>query len=377
MKKLYWPASLIIILALAFGSFSTVKAASADGLPTLKAVLLVGPIDGDSGNFTQQEIRNMEETAAELESHGVTVYRFYTPNNDWEQIKTAAEGAQFLFYRGHGLYWSEMPTPNVGGFALKDQFISGDDIRQGLHLAPGAIVMLYGCFTAGSSSNDASSISSSEALRRVAQYSAPFFDAGAGAYYADWYGDAFTRYVQSLFAGETLKQAYQNFYDFNQATVEQYTHPNFSNVTVWLDKDNWNGVQYNDAFAAARPDATLQDLFAAPAVIEAAPIYILSRPDQNLLTYEMMITSSTVQTFSWNAFLDNSENWVGLSKTSGTNGDVLSLTFTPSNQETGIYTNTLHIQTITSGNKETTTTVPVKMVVADQYFNNYLPSAMR
>lgn len=55
-------------------------------LPPLKAVLLVGPIDGDSGSWTVQEKENMDRAATELAANGVTVHKFYTPNNDWEQI---------------------------------------------------------------------------------------------------------------------------------------------------------------------------------------------------------------------------------------------------------------------------------------------------
>ena len=138
-------------------------------LPPLKAVLVVGPIDGDYGTWTLREKANMDLVAAELQANGVIVYKFYPPNNDWEQIKVAAEGAHFLFYRGHGVYWGPMPYPTVGGFALKNHFVSSDDIRSDLNLAPNAIVMLYGCFTAGSSSIDDPPIHSLEAQRRVAQ----------------------------------------------------------------------------------------------------------------------------------------------------------------------------------------------------------------
>ena len=69
-------------------------------LSSLKAVLLVGPIDGDYGPWTTGEEQNMELAAVELEANGVTVHRFYTPNNDWGQITAAAEGAGL---QGHGL----------------------------------------------------------------------------------------------------------------------------------------------------------------------------------------------------------------------------------------------------------------------------------
>ena len=120
----------------------------------------------------------MDLAAAELQANGVTVHKFYTPNNNWDAIKTAADGAHFLFYRGHGVYWSPMPTPAVGGFSLKNGFVSSNDIRNDLNLAPNAIIMLYSCFSAGSSSIDGGPISSAEARRRVAQYSDPFLDIG-------------------------------------------------------------------------------------------------------------------------------------------------------------------------------------------------------
>ena len=230
-------------------------------LPPLEAVLLVGPIDGDDGSWTTQEKQNMDLAAAELEANAVTVYKFYTPNNDWEQIKAVAEEAHFLFYRGHGVYWSPLPHPTVGGFALKNRFVSSDDIRNDLHLAPDAIVMLYGCFTAGSSGIEDDIIDSAEAQRRVAQYSDPFFDIGAAGYYTNWYGNAFQMFVRYLFQGMTLGETYESYFDFNSATVERYIHPDHPDKAMWLDKDFWGGkTQYNNAFVGL-PDLTLADLF--------------------------------------------------------------------------------------------------------------------
>ncbi|MEW5960435.1 MAG: hypothetical protein AB1801_22140, partial [Chloroflexota bacterium] len=194
-------------------------------LPPLKAVLLVGPIDGDYGSWTTQAKQDMDLAAAELEANGVEVHKFYAPNNDWEQIKDKTNGAHFLLYRGHGVYWSPMPSPTVGGFYLKNKFVSADDIRRDLKLAPKAIVMLYGYFTAGTAGNDVGSISSAEAQRRVAQYSDPFLDIGVAGYYADWFGNAFQMFVRYLFQGMTLGQAYESYFDFNSATVERYAHP--------------------------------------------------------------------------------------------------------------------------------------------------------
>jgi hypothetical protein len=238
------------------------RSAFSQSLPALKAVLLVGPIDGDTGANTKQAKEDMELAAKALEANGVTVQRFYTPNNDWEQIKAAAQGAHFLFYRGHGVYWDNVP--HVGGFSLKNKFVSNDDIRADLKLAPNAIIMLYGCFTAGTSSSDSKAISSAEAQRRVAEYSHPFLDVGAAGYYADWFGDAFQELVNYLFAGKTLGQAYESYWDYTASNVERYNHPDHPDLALWLDKDTWNNglpnPQYNYAFVGQK-DKTLADLF--------------------------------------------------------------------------------------------------------------------
>lgn len=251
------------ISSAAAGTPSSVAPTHLD-LPPLKAVLLVGPIDGDDGEWTRNEKANMDLAAAELEANGVTVYRFYTPNNDWTQITTAARGAHFLLYRGHGVYQGQMPHPTVGGFSLKNGIIVPARIRADLQLAPNAIVMLYGCFTAGSSSADQVPITSAEAQRRVTEYARPFMDNGAAGYYANWYGDAFQMFVRALFAGQTLQQTYEAYFDYNQNTVERYAYPADATYVMLLDKDiDGEMIQYNHAFIG-KPEQTLSGLFGSP-----------------------------------------------------------------------------------------------------------------
>jgi hypothetical protein len=236
----------------------------AAGPAGLIAVLIVGPIDGDYGPATTTGKEVMDMAAAELAANGVTVRKFYTPANDWAQITAAAKGAHFLFYRGHGVYWSNLPHPTVGGFYLKDQFILPNDIRSDLRLARGAIiVMSSACFASGSSSVAGDIIDSSEALRRVAQYSDPFFDIDAGGYYSNWYHQAPQMFVRYLFAGMTLGQTYEAFFDYNPHTTTRYRHPEHPALDLWLDQDTYGGVvNYNYAFAG-QPESTLVSLFGA------------------------------------------------------------------------------------------------------------------
>lgn len=230
-------------------------------IPGLKAILLGAPIDGDRGQWTLSEIENLKKAAAELRRNGVTVYEFYTPSNEWDRIKQVSRGAHFLLYRGHGVYDGSTPPRWVGGFSLKNKFVSSEDIKAELDLAPGAIVMLYGCFTAGNAGFDIGKINQTEADRRVAMYSKPFMDEGYSGYFANWYGDAFQHFIAHLFSGKTLGETYRAYRDFNSSTVKYDRHPDYPQQVMWIDHDDWDsGRAYNYAFVG-NPDKTLIDLF--------------------------------------------------------------------------------------------------------------------
>ncbi len=345
---------------------------------SLKAVLLVGPIDGDHGAWTNQEKQNMDLAAAELEANGVQVFKFYAPNNDWEQIKAAADGAHFFFYRGHGVYWSAMPTPIVGGFALKDYFVSSDDIRNDLNLAPNAIVMLYGCFTAGSSSIDGGPITSQEAQRRVAQYSDPFFDKGAAGYYANWFGDAFQMYLHYLFQGMTLGEAYEAFFDFNSATVENYFHPDHPEQVMWLDKDVWGYTQYNNAFGGL-PDLTLSDLFKPDEMtLTSSALTHLAEPSSPAHSFSIQVDSTGTHTFPWTASISSAETtWLDVSPSSGLSGQWMTAVITPTGKALGTYQAYIHVAAGTSELENGEQDIAVTLRIVDRVHAISLPMVVR
>jgi hypothetical protein len=348
-------------------------------LPPLKAVLLVGPIDGDNGSWTTQEKQNMDLAAAELEANGVQVFKFYPPDQDWEQIKAAANGAHFLLYRGHGVYWSPMPNPTVGGFALKNKFVSAQEIRNELALAPNAIIMLYGCFTAGSSSADGGPISSVEAQRRVAQYSDPFFDIGAGGYYADWFGDAFQMYLRYLFEGMTLGEAYTAYFDFNASTVERYMHPDHPSLAMWLDKDNWGYTQYNNAFAG-QPALTLEELFPtneAGLLVSPSTIVDVATPASGPHTFQFQVEANGPDPITWRASVPSSESsWLDIRPASGTGGDWITVVITPTGKTKGVYQAAVQVSSSTA-EASAGEQVPVTLHVLDRVFALCLPAVLR
>jgi hypothetical protein len=345
-----------------------------DRLPPLKAILVVGPIDGDYGSWTQEEKANMDLAATELQANGVTVHKFYTPNNNWDQIKTAAQDAHFLLYRGHGVYWGDANLPsNVGGLALKNGIISPDVLRSELSLAPNAIIMLYGCFTAGTSSADTIRLTSSEAQRRVVLYAEPFMEKGAAGYFANWFGTAFQMYVRYLFQGQTLGQAYEAYFDFNPATVERYIHPATTNLSLWLDKDEWYDPkpQYNNAFAGL-PSATLLDLFAGPSVeITPQTISYLVEPLSTPRTLELQINTS-VQDLVWTASVSPGVSWI-TAPSQGIASDPIRVTLTPP-QSLGLHQTSITIRVTSSTTSPVELLIPVSMHVTEQVNSMYLPA---
>ena len=351
-------------------------------LSGLKAVLVVGPIDGDNGSWTLSEKEHMEWAATELEANGVAVYRFYTPNNNWDQIKAAAQDAQFFLYRGHGVYWPppDMPSPPVGGLALKNRIVSSDEIRSGLHLAPGAIVMLYACFAAGTSSIDTTSISSAEAQRRVAQYSDPFLDLGASAYFSNWFGNAFEMFVHYLFEGMTAAQAYEAYFDFSADTTERFAHPNHPDRAMWLDKNYWSSMwKYSNAFAG-QPDVTLASLFDSKAmVVDPGRMTYLTRPGGASKSFNLNVISTSSDTFDWTVTIEPSApDWLELQSTlGGQSGQSVDVVLNPADLSEGIYTANVHVVTGDPSVQNGDQTVEVKLTVTDEIHQVFLPMVAR
>ena len=348
-------------------------------LPALKAVIVVGEIDGPTGTWTVKEVGNANLVRDELLANGVQVTTFYPPIASWEAVRSAAEGAQFFMYRGHGVSWGGTPLI-VGGMSLSSSiFVSSDQIRSGLHLAPNAIVMLYGCYTAGTSSSDTTSITLAEAKRRVAMYSDPFFDIGAGGYYADWFGDAFQMYVRYLFQGKTQLQAYQAYFDYNASQVNITTHPDHPELPLWLGWDVWdNKTQYDNAFAG-HADATLVELFNTQMVVTPNSASLITPVAAPAQPYDFGVFSTTSFNFNWTATLSvpNGGTWASLSTPSGISGTAATVVLNPAGLTPGTYTASLRVQSSQPGVLLNDQTVPVTLVVAEQVSKVFIPMVKR
>ncbi|MBL7852786.1 MAG: hypothetical protein JNL17_00195 [Cyclobacteriaceae bacterium] len=234
----------------------------AGNLIKLKAVLLVGPIESDRDATTLEYINNLKAAAKVLRDNKVDVKEFYTPNNNWEEIKKAAAGAHFLIYKGHGVYDGSEPPKWVGGFCLKGSFPSPDEVRSDLALADNSVILISGCFTAGNAGYDIGKIDINEAKRRVAMYSEPFFSNRSAVYYANWYPDAFATMLQNLFAGQTFGQAYRSYPNGNNpAKILDFPYPHRSGLKMCIGSEDYSGqTAFNNAFVGDE-GKTLMDFF--------------------------------------------------------------------------------------------------------------------
>lgn len=348
-------------------------------LPALKAVIIVGEIDGPTGSWTLGEVANANLVKNELQANGVQVTTFYPPIASWEAVRSASEGAHFFMYRGHGVSWGGTPLVVGGMYLGNDIFVSSEQIRSGLHLAPNAIVMLYGCYTAGTSSSDTTSITLTEAKRRVAMYSDPFFDAGAGGYFADWFGDAFQMYVRYLFQGMTQLQAYQAYFDYSASRIYTTTHPDHPEMALWLGWDVWdNKTQYDNAFAGY-PDATLVDLFNTQMVVTPNAASFLVPVQAPAQPANFGVFSTTALDFNWSASLSllNGGTWASLSTSSGVSGTSATVVLNPAGLTPGTYTASLRVQSTQPGVLQNDQTIPVTLVVAEQVMRVFIPLVQR
>jgi hypothetical protein len=214
--------------------------ARSDGL---KAVAIVG----DVGSSTSTYKNDMDVAVNALQNHGVSVEKFYYGDSTfaWSDIVAAAQGAHFLIYMGHGVYWSGSCTSPtlVGGFYLASgKYVHPDQIRSDLAgwMAEDSVVILsHVCFSAGSTACDGSGEpSQDEAERRVRMYAAPFVDIGMQAYFANNYFNSSANIVNRLLVDPASRQnvgdIFKSVYPYSASEFRDLTYPDAPGYDLWL-----------------------------------------------------------------------------------------------------------------------------------------------
>jgi hypothetical protein len=211
MKNQIKPLSIIIIVFALFGfksisktiSFEEFKYSTKDNIKaSLEAVLVVG----NTEESTKSAMSQMDTLANIFIKNGVKVTKFYDKNTNWEAIKAASKTASFFVYAGHG---STLGLNGAsGGFCLKE-FIYTKQILEEFQLKKNALVLFKSvCRGAGSSADDLKDIGIKEAVKRVTDYSQPFFSVGASCYYADNFGGGVDLFLSEFFKGKNISDCY-------------------------------------------------------------------------------------------------------------------------------------------------------------------------
>mgnify|MGYP000844951546 CR=1 FL=1 len=290
----------------------------------LRAVAIVG----DVGDGTATYRNDMEGAAAALESHGVAVARFYygVTSFTWGDIVAAAQGANFLLYMGHGVYWGDCAHPDgVGGFYLGGgQFVSPDALRTDLagRLAADAVVIFsHACFTAGSTACDpAGTPGVAEAQRRVALYAAPFVDLGMQAYFANNYFNAARDIVNRLLADPAVRNnagdVFRATFPNNPATHYDLSYPT-AGYDLWLNGTDgaWNNAFVGQPGYVFAGDVLADELGGLPSAVG----FLYSTVDAAVTPITATLVPANVGTgdpLTWTVV--KSGSWFSVSPASGT-----------------------------------------------------------
>ena len=218
---------LCILLSLPFISYS-----QAD---QLRAVIIVG----DQQDGTMNAIEDMENIHTLFKSKNVIVKTFYHPKTSWKDIVKASKDASFFVYSGHGMSW---PDGKYGGLDLNEA-ISSEDIVNDLKLRSNAIVIFKSvCGGAGSSASDDGDIGIKKAIERVSDYSKPFLNIGASAYYADNFGEGCISFLNIFFEGKTIKECFGNSIGWLAKFEIEKNYKFDKRKSIGLASSDWGGT---------------------------------------------------------------------------------------------------------------------------------------
>ena len=208
---------MVVDLVAAFGAVGLVQfdpgSAFGSGLRHVKVVVIVGPVGAKTDVYRAMGAA----AAAAARKRSDQVVTIYSPDATWPVVRRALDGAAIVVYLGHGNGWPSIyrdaPFPkSQNGLGLNPVAGNGDSthqyfgetyLRQQVHLAPGAIVVLgHLCYASGDAEPGMPDPTLDVAQQRVDNFGAGWIAAGAAAVVAEGHGKA-AYYVDALLRGQT------------------------------------------------------------------------------------------------------------------------------------------------------------------------------
>ena len=299
-------------LAGCLGSFESVEGAESG-----RAVLIIG--DGSSlKEGASDSVAEMDSIGSYLDSVGVDVQKFYSPNTKWSNVRTALNGANIVVYLGHGSGYDAsggnagIPANRLNGFSLDQDpafptsggwesmdyhracgLINKEIIQTDVKLASNSLVLMSSvCYSDGKTGPDGNSVTPLSVIKqRINDYSETFLHIG-GNYYAGFTfipppGDCETLLRKMFTDGKTLDGARSSMNGTSGGTLVYYNHP--QEPTAKVKFNLWPPDAYNTGNATAGCIAGKMDLTASdiingyvPPVDPVDPVQDPVKPDTTL-----------------------------------------------------------------------------------------------
>ncbi len=184
--------AIALLITGALAAAAPTRAASPE---PLKAVFIVGP----AGVQTSADLADAEELATLAESYGMDVRRVFFPHATWDNVMANIQGANLVYYAGHGYGWPSqytnvMTEARQNGVGLNTfdgsnsntyTYYGGNVVRANWVLAPNAVVFLnHDCYTAGNGEPGMAVPTWDVARQRVDNFAAAFLAVGARTVFA-------------------------------------------------------------------------------------------------------------------------------------------------------------------------------------------------
>jgi len=215
-------ATFLAFAVVAAGAVGAARPVRAAEPARLKAVFIVGP----AGSQTAADLQDATELANIAEAAGMDVRRVFHPHATWDAVMANIQGANLVYYAGHGYGWPSPYTQVLtearqNGVGLNSYDGSGVNtytyyganvVRANWVLAPNSIVFLnHDCYTAGNGEPGMAIPGWDIARQRVDNFAAGFLAVGARTVFALSY-QRYTKILNAMLTGtidRTMEQLFQ------------------------------------------------------------------------------------------------------------------------------------------------------------------------
>jgi hypothetical protein len=213
-------AALLLALGLALLPSAQLSGTANADTPRLKAVIIVGP----THEHTDHYLEDAEVMALQAEAAGYDTRRVFHPYATWDNVLANIQGANMVVYMGHGYGWPSPYTsrmmedrqngmglnPYPGGPKHERRYYGAKPIRNNVHLAPHAVVILnHLCYAAGNGESGMAIPSQNVAFQRADNMANGWLYAGADVVFATTWTQSVNFPAVLATTNQTMEQIFE------------------------------------------------------------------------------------------------------------------------------------------------------------------------